>query len=400
MSNDRNVPIGYLRTFVTLLVVLHHALLAYTIYAPAAPLSLVAQPRIWQAFPIVDAHRTPGLELIVGFNDTFFMSLMFLISGVFIWPSLTLKGAGAFTRDRLRRLGLPFIVSAAVLAPLAYLPAYLQSRTHDGFWREWLSLGNWPAGPAWFLWVLLAFGCAAAMLYRLAPRWGETLSRATERLSTTPVKYFAALLVVSSLAYLPMGAAFDPTRWVSFGPFFVQISRVLHYAAYFFAGAGLGAFGADRGLLERDGKLARRWPLWIVASLLSFVVAIAVFLTIIASLPKGGPSALLMAIGNFTFVLTCACASFASIAVFIRYAQRAHRVANNLGANAYGIYVVHYVCVSWLQLAILRVALPGIAKAAIVFVAATLASWGISAAWRAMPLTLGRPLRHVAQEQS
>jgi len=384
MSTDRNVPIGYLRMFLTLLVVLHHTVLAYHTYAPPAAASLVAEPRMWQAFPVADAHRTPGLELLIGFNDTFFMSLMFLISGLFAWPSLVRKGAGAFARDRMLRLGLPFVACAGALAPLAYYPAYLQSHTHDGFWNEWLRLGNWPAGPAWFLWVLLAFGCVAALLTGLAPRWGDALGRITGRLSSAPIKYFFALLAASALVYLPMGAAFDPTRWMSFGPFFVQISRLLQYALYFFAGAGLGAYGADRGILARDGKLALRWPLWIGASLISYVFAIVMFLTIMATIPKGGPSPLLMAAGNFTFVLTCASASFAMIAVFLRFARNAHRAADSLSDNAYGIYLYHYVAVSWLELAIVNARLPGIAKAGIVFAAATLASWGVSAAMRAV----------------
>jgi fucose 4-O-acetylase-like acetyltransferase len=318
------------------------------------------------------------------------MSLMFLVSGLFAWPSLVRKGAGAFLRDRIWRLGLPFLVCAGALAPLAYYPAYLQSHTHDGFWHEWLGLGNWPAGPAWFLWVLLAFGCLAAALYKLAPRWGDLLGRITQRSSTTPIKFFGALLVASSLVYLPMAAAFDPTRWVSFGPFFVQISRVLLYALYFFVGAGLDASGLDKGILDRDGKLARRWPLWIGASMIAFVFAIVMFVTIIATIPKGGPSQSLRAIGNFAFVLTCASASLATIAVFVRFARKGNRIADSLGSSAYGIYLCHYACVSWSQLAMLNVNMPGIAKAAIVFTTATLLSWGASTALRSLTSGFGR----------
>ena len=396
MTTDRNVPLGYLRTFLTLLVVAHHAVLAYHPYAPPPAPSLTTPPMLWQAFPIVDAHRAPGFDLLVGFNDTFFMSLMFLISGLFAWPSLTRKGAGSFTRDRLLRLGLPFLLCAGVLAPLAYYPSYLQSGARDGFWHEWLNIGGkwggkWPAGPAWFLWVLLAFGCVAAAMYKLAPGWGDALGRITGHLSARPIAYFGALLGVSALVYLPMAAAFDPMNWVSFGPFVVQISRLLHYAVYFFAGAGLGAFGVGRGLLAADGKLARRWPLWIAASLGAFIVAIIMFLVIISTLAKGGPTPLLSAFGNFTFALSCACSSLACIAVFVRFARKGNRIGDSLGANAYGIYLYHYVCVTWLQLALLNANLPGFVKGVLVFTGATLISWAVSAATRALPLALSRP---------
>jgi hypothetical protein len=94
-----------------------------------------------------------GFTLLVAFNDIFFMSLMFLLSGVFVWDSLKRKGAGVFFRDRLRRLGVPFLVSVVALAPLAYYPSYLAAAgpaptpTPAGFVRTWLSLGVLPAGP-------------------------------------------------------------------------------------------------------------------------------------------------------------------------------------------------------------------------------------------------------------
>jgi hypothetical protein len=106
-----NVAIGYLRAFVTVLVLAHHAALAYHPFAPAPSTSLVTQPRLWPAFPVVDAQRWSGFSLLVGFNDTFFMSLMFFLSGLFVLKSLQRKGSEAFLRDRTLRLGLPFVVA-------------------------------------------------------------------------------------------------------------------------------------------------------------------------------------------------------------------------------------------------------------------------------------------------
>src|SRR5664279_2602120 len=117
-----NLAVGYLRAFITLLVLAHHSALAYHPYAPAPPATLLAQPRLWQAFPVVDARHSAMFSFFVGFNDIFFMSLMFFLSGLFVYRSLERKGVGTFLRDRLSRLGLPFIFAAAVIAPLAYYP--------------------------------------------------------------------------------------------------------------------------------------------------------------------------------------------------------------------------------------------------------------------------------------
>src|SRR5581483_1210132 len=146
----------------------------YATFTPPVAPSLAAPPRWWQAFPIVDQHKWAGAALTVGFNDTFFMSLMFFISGLFVWNSLQRKGSASFLRDRTLRLGTPFLCAAAIVAPLAYYPAYLQIGQYGGgFLRQWLSLGIWPAGPAWFVWLLLAFDFVAAELYFARPNWAE-----------------------------------------------------------------------------------------------------------------------------------------------------------------------------------------------------------------------------------
>src|SRR5450631_540074 len=270
-----NVSLGYLRAFITVLVVAHHAALAYHPFAPPSPASLVAQPRLWPAFPVVDDAHWSGFALLVGFNDVFFMSLMFFLSGLFVWKSLQHKGARAFLRDRVVRLGVPFVVAAALLAPLAYYPTYLTTPSHSGlagFWQQWRSLGNWPAGPAWFIWVLLAFDCVATALFLVLPKWGEALGRMTARASRRPAVFFGLVIALSALAYIPMELKFTGFDWASWGPFFFQTSRIVHYLVYFMLGAGVGALGIGKGLLAPDGKLARRWILRAVAALVAFIV--------------------------------------------------------------------------------------------------------------------------------
>jgi surface polysaccharide O-acyltransferase-like enzyme len=58
----------------------------------------------------------------------------------------------------------------------------------------------------------------------------------------------------------------------------------------------------------------------------------------------------------------------------------------SLKDNAYGIYIVHYVFVVWLQYALLEAPLHAVVKGAIVFTGALALSWAASAALRAMPV--------------
>jgi peptidoglycan/LPS O-acetylase OafA/YrhL len=379
-----HAAIGYLRAFITVLVVAHHAALAYHPFAPPAPANLVVQPRWWMAFPVVDSGRWSGSGLLVGFNDTFFMSLMFFLSGLFVWKSLQRKGVRSFLRDRAVRLGILFAV-AVLIAPLAYYPAYLTTGSHLGladFWRQWLSLGNWPVGPAWFIWVLLVFDVVAGVLFLLLPKWGEVLGRMSAGAYRRPVLFFGSVVAVSALAYIPMALVFTAFNWSSFGPFFFQTSRILHYFVYFLLGAGVGALGIEKGLLATDGKLARRWALWTMAALVAFGIATAV--TLAAFSPHDSPRVweILM---DATFVMSCAASSFAFLALFVRFARRRIKIWDSLTVSAYGIYLVHYAFVSWLQYALLKAALPAVAKGSMVLFGAVLLSWGTTAVIRRIP---------------
>jgi len=49
------------------------------------------------------------------------------------------------------------------------------------------------------------------------------------------------------------------------------------------------------------------------------------------------------------------------------------------------MYLIHYMFVSWLQLAILGSSLPAIEKGILVFAGVLILSWGASAALRSIP---------------
>jgi hypothetical protein len=384
-STHRVAAISYLRAFVTLLVLAHHAALAYHPFGPPAPpASLLAQPRWWQAFPILDSQRSTGFALFVGFNDIFFMALMFFLSGLFVWHSLERKGSGRFVRDRLIRLGLPFVAAAAVIAPLAYYPSYLQTGASGvaGFWKQWFALGNWPAGPAWFVWVLLAFDVVAAALLMFKPNWDKSIGQLSAGSEQHPIRFFGILVALSAAVYVPMAVIFNPFAWASFGPFFFQTSRILHYFVYFLLGAGVGAYGLQRGLLASDGKLARRWLVWSIAAFFAFAIASGIGIATITAHPG---SRLWEIMSDVTFVISCAASSFAFLALFVRFAQTPRKIWDSLSNNAYGMYLVHYAFVSWLQYVLLKAALPAIAKGSLVFFGTVALSWITVAALRKIP---------------
>ena len=254
---SRNLALGYLRGFLVVLVLAHHSVLAYIDSPPPQATSLLAQPPYWRAFMVIDHQHWVGFSIFTGFNDTFFMSLMFFVSGLFVWSSLKRKGNSNFVRERLRRLGVPFLFAAAIIAPLAYYPSYLLTtgpHTVPGYIHDWLSFGDWPTGPAWFIWLLLAFDLAGAALFAITPNFGEMLGRLASKAREHPVRFFLLLVAASAAAYIPMALIFGPADWTSIGPFQFQTARLFHYAVYFLTGIGVGAYGIERGLLAPDGE--------------------------------------------------------------------------------------------------------------------------------------------------
>jgi len=384
--------LAYLKTAIVVLVVAHHAALAYHPSAPPPPLSLLTQPRVWQAYPIVDSHRAVWAAVFATFNDVFFMALMFFVSGLFVWKSLQRKGEGAYLRDRWLRLAVPFLPAAIILAPLAYYPSYLQMPGHGGFGdflRQWISLGTWSAGPVWFCWVLLVFDLIVLQLLRTIPRCGERLGSLAGRLSDRPVKFFAALVAITAAVYAPLAFLAGPFHWTFVGPFGFQTSRILLYFVYFVAGIGVGAWGLERGLLAPQGRLSTQWPVWMLRTIVAFLAFAVALQAAVSRGPQptihtGIPSPAWI-VALLLFPVSCAASCFAFLAVFLRFFQRRIAAWEGLSRDAYGIFLLHFVFVSWFGYALLPAALPALIKFLVVTSGAVALSWSATLLLRRIP---------------
>ena len=381
-----SVAIDNLRAIVILLVLSFHSVLAYLNFLPAAPFPFDSPPYLWRAFPIVDTERWFGFDLFCAWQDVFLMSFFMLLSGLFVWPSLHRKGPLTFLSDRMLRLGLPFAVVVLVLMPLAQYPTYLQTAAEPGlagFWRHWLALPFWPNGPMWFLGLLLIGDIAAAALYPFIAPHADAILRLSAYARRHPGRFLVGMLLASVVAYIPMELAFGASACFHRGPFSFQLSRPVHYAVYLVAGAAIGACGIERGLLAPDGPLPRHWKLWLAAALASFVLWIG--LTGLVRSEAAAPLALRI-VDDLSFALACFSSCFFALAFGLRFARLPSRIFDSLKTDAYGMYLIHYVFVVWLQYALLGPMMPGIVKGSIVFGGTLLLSWGAAAALRQIPL--------------
>ena len=382
-----SLAIDNLRAIVILLVLSFHSVLAYLNFLPPHPFAFDDPPYLWRSFPIVDSERWIGFDLYCAWQDVFLMSFFMFLSGLFVWPSLSRKGSLNFLSDRLLRLGLPFAVVVLVLMPLAHYPTYIQTATDpglDAFWRHWLGLPLWPIGPMWFLIVLLAGDLLAAAAYPLVAPHADKVLRLSYYARRHPGRFLAGMLLASALAYIPLELAFGASAWFHRGPVSFQLSRPLHYALYFFGGAVVGACGIERGLLAIDGPLPRRWKASLGVALASFMLWLA--LTALVRSEADAVPLGLRVTDDLSFALACLASCCLALAFGIRFVRLPSHVLDSLKANAYGMYLIHYAFVVWLQYALLGPAWPGIVKGTIVFAGTLALSWAASETLRQIRL--------------
>lgn len=382
-----SVALVNLRAVVILVVLAFHSVLPYLASLPPAAHPFDSAPYLWLAFPIVDSQRWFGFDLFCAWQDVGLMTLMFFLSGLFVPSSLARKGSWKFLSDRLLRIAVPFVLTVVLLSPIAYYAAYRTTAVDpslDAFWQHWLALPFWPCGPQWFLGELLAFNILAAVAHRFIPGLERHLARPVAFAGCIPVRFFAVLLAISALAYVPLVLVYSPFAWVNIGPIGFQPSRPLHYLVYFLAGIAVGTHGLDRGLLDCHGALPRRWRAWLAAAFAGFLLWAAP--TSVTMADWGNAPLIAKFAAGMGFVVACAAGCLCALSICLRFAHWRRWESDSLSANAYRMYLLHYVFAVWLQYALLGTALFAILKAAIVFGATLVMSWAIAA-------TMGGALR-------
>jgi surface polysaccharide O-acyltransferase-like enzyme len=376
-ATERIVPLDRARTFITLLVVLHHSVVNYTYFGNG------------------DRMRWLGFDLVVLFNDSFFMACMFFISGLFVRDSLARRGPGNFLASRAWRLGGPFTISIFVVTPIAYYASFLRYHlpgTTDfnffHFWWHTLTIGPWPSGSAWFLWVLLALSGLAALLWAAAPRMIEGLGQLIYASRDRPMTAFVVFLMSSIMVYLPMHLIFGDSSWLEPGhyPFPIQTSRILLYAGNFLTGVGVGAVSLRSGMLAENGALVERWTVWpafafaFYGAILLLVYAHHNWLADFNSPPLWWRAAYGLAFAMFSAAMT-----FTVPAVFLRFARSSLWLLDAMQPSAYGIYLLHFIFLIWLQYIVYDPAFPAFVKFAIVFAGTLSMSWALTVLLRKIP---------------
>ncbi|MDA0814419.1 MAG: acyltransferase family protein [Verrucomicrobia bacterium] len=142
--------VDHLRTFVIVLVVNLHACVSYSHVGD------------WYFMSEREPTLAAKVPFIVweGYLQSFFMGLLFFISGYFAHGSLARRGPRRFTRERLLRLGLPALFYMLVIHPFILVilnPWNAKFGSPGAFYLNYISSGRFlsSTGPLWFAVALL-----------------------------------------------------------------------------------------------------------------------------------------------------------------------------------------------------------------------------------------------------
>ena len=363
LLKGRDITIDYLRAFVIVLVVYLHAAMAYASFSTYDNSNWVKSTA-----PVVDTVRWPILDWLNLYFDTFFMPLLFLISGLFVIPSLKRKGSKEFFIARLQRLGIPFVFGVLIIAPLAFLPSFLMAvpRPPTPYLFTFFTTDGWPVGPSWFLWVLLLLNGLVALVYQYAPEVFTKLRKQPTAL---------VIFLVTIVSLLPLVMFLSHFHWISVGPFDGQPARFGLYLAYFLLGMALGT-----GRRWREIDWPKYWAVWLIIGIFSFYVYMIVLGEIFLF-----PRPVYQLMLGVTFSASCTGGSLAFLGAFRRFVHRSNLIFDSLSDNAYGIYLIHYAVVLWIQYVLLSMPWPAPVKFGVVFIGGTVLSWGITILARRIP---------------
>ena len=345
-----------LRGFVVLLVIVLHGTMVYMAYAPE-----------W--WYVLDKQNSLFFTMLVLLIDVPIMPALFFLSGYFAMPSIKKRGAAVFLKDKLFRIGLPWVFGVLFLAPLVTYFIYITRDVQVGylqFWRRDFWGPMYQQSVYWFLGVLFLFFVLQALAYTISPR----IRSVTQQVARPGWKLWVGFTALMTAAYIFIGLYFPLDSWNRALVFMIQPLRAPLYIGYFL----LGIVAWKQGWFTDEGYKPEIAP-WILVAMFSGLFYLSQRMA--GPLPAGF-SLRLVATG-ILFNLFCLSAIIACALVFQRSVNRSDGAWGSLAANSYGMYYAHELILFPLAYVFVGIQLPLMIKAPLVLFLAILLTWAFSA---------------------
>ena len=354
-----------LRVYLTILVILHHTAIAY---GGAGDWAIID--------PMVDDISPIFLTFFTAVNQSYFMSVFFLLAGYFTPRSFDKKGAGSFLKDRLIRLGIPLLIFTTIILNIneyIYSVYYLKSP---------FSL-IWTYSPAhlWFLQALLIFAVFYVVFRIVADRKpSNRLFQVYQDRFPTNTALILSIIILTILTFL-VRLRFPVGDWT----FRLQLANIVHYTFSFFAG-----ILAQRGdwFNRLTKKQAQGWGIVFL-----IVIPLILVLMVVGGLIEDEGNMVKFVGGMhwqaFAYVLW-ETILFIGVTVFLLYFFKEHLSKTNplltfMVGNVYTVYIIHLTLLWVLNIFFLRINIPTIAKFFIVSGITIPLSFALSALIRKIP---------------
>ena len=341
-SSSRMFFLDNIRIYLTILVILHHAALAYGGMGGWA----IRDPMVDDISPIF-------LTIFNAINQSYFMTAFFLLAGYFTPRSLEKKKGKQFLSERLIRLGIPILIYTTLIININQ---YIISI----YGAPFQPVIAYEPGHLWFLQLLLLFAVIYVLYKWLVGRFPRKLSIQIYRENFPPDSLLLLSIVILSILtftlrlVLPVG---ETIRVLN-----IQPAHVSHYVFAFFV--GVLAYRGDwfRRLTREQG---RRW------GLIALVVLPLLFVIMILGGVLESDENLVKFLGGFhwqslvyavweTFMMV-------GVIVFLLYFFRerfnqAGSVAKIMAVSVFTVYIIHQAVLYFLHTLFLPVSIPTIVK--------------------------------------
>ena len=341
---------------------------------------------VWTYTEMREVSLHPATEavlfVLVSPFGLFLIPLLFLVAGLLTHPSLARKGTGAFVRDRLLRLGVPFAIYVFLiqptlnyalqrplgLAPGSYLDEYMRPEARVD------------TGPLWFVGVLLVFSLGYAGAHAALSRWrGSRPAPPPEVLQARPTRSVTVrILALTAAVVAPL--SFVVRLVYPYGSESGVTDLNLWEWPACLAVFTIGVVAAERNWVAAiPAPLARRCGRVTFAA----VLAMGVLLAVVAS-----ADAVESALGGWSWAAVAFAVIDAVLGVFgsvwllgvaQRHLDRRHRWGPLLSRSAYGAFMLQSVFLLGIAVVLRPVDAPAEVKAAIVAAGGVVLSY--AAAW-------------------
>jgi Acyltransferase family len=153
----RIVPIDNLKAVLVAWIIAGHAMLGYAAIGG------------WPYDEVSETNLPPQLELVLaallGPTAVFVIGTFFFLSGLFAPSNIARHGPAGFLRQRLVRLGLPWLLFTLLIWPVLMWFAYRSAGHPIPIWEAWQARQPFlDSGPLWFIQILLYVSLFHALL--------------------------------------------------------------------------------------------------------------------------------------------------------------------------------------------------------------------------------------------